>query len=247
LGEPVYPGAPIGLLIDYLPQTKGVGERDSLRESLRQTILARLIACQRASRRQNVSESVGDFASNYLTLEDASYRERLIEESAEEVGLLEVIDRPLRSFSGGMKQRAGIARLLVGRAPILLVDEPTASLDPEERIRVRLLLARLAEGRLILVSTHLVEDLEAGCSHLLMMTRGRIIFSGTPDEARTLVAGRIIEVAGTSSVEGIALGRRWVAGEEVIRVYTDAIAEGATAVAPTLEDAFLALEKKSVS
>jgi ABC-type multidrug transport system ATPase subunit len=80
-----------------------------------------------------------------------------------------------------MKQRAGIARILLQAPPMLIVDEPTAGLDPVERVKVRLLLGQLAQSRLVLFSTHIVEDLEETCDTVAILSRGRLVYMGEPD------------------------------------------------------------------
>ena len=97
-----------------------------------------------------------------------------------EVNLLAEAHRKVGTFSGGMRQRLGIAQALLGQPDLIVVDEPTAGLDPEERIRFRNLLARLAEQRTVLLSTHIVADIEASCSGLAVLNRGRLVFCGSP-------------------------------------------------------------------
>jgi ABC-type multidrug transport system ATPase subunit len=106
-----------------------------------------------------------------------------------EVNLLAEARRKVGSFSGGMRQRLGIAQALLGRPDLMVVDEPTAGLDPEERIRFRNLLARLAEQRTVLLSTHIVADIEASCTGLAVLDRGRLVFYGSPAALREKARG----------------------------------------------------------
>lgn len=91
-------------------------------------------------------------------------------------------DRKIKTYSGGMKRRLGIAQALLGDPQILVIDEPTAGLDPEERIRLRTLLARLAEERVVILSTHVVEDISQTCERLAVLDQGRIVFDGLTRE-----------------------------------------------------------------
>lgn len=94
------------------------------------------------------------------------------------VGLTEAADRKLGGFSGGMKRRAGIAQALLAHPRLLIVDEPTAGLDPEERVRLRTLLTTLGSDRTVLLSTHIVEDIATTCHNLAVLGRGRVLYQG---------------------------------------------------------------------
>lgn len=96
------------------------------------------------------------------------------------VGMSDRADVAMRKLSGGQRRRVGIAQALVNRPRVVLFDEPTAGLDPEQRVAFRSVLRKLGESELVVVSTHLVEDVAAVCSRVLVMDRGRILFDGTP-------------------------------------------------------------------
>lgn len=98
------------------------------------------------------------------------------------VGLAEAARRPAGTYSGGMQRRLGIAQALIHSPRLLVVDEPTAGLDPEERIRFRGLIGEVAESTAVLLSTHIVEDVEATCPRLAVIARGRLLFDGSPTE-----------------------------------------------------------------
>ncbi|MFD7650370.1 ABC transporter ATP-binding protein [Streptomyces albidoflavus] len=100
-------------------------------------------------------------------------------QAVHEVGLTERIDEKIRKLSGGMKQRVGIAQAIVNRPKLLLLDEPTAGLDPEQRVDFRALLRRLGKDATVVVSTHLVEDVAAACSEVTLIDAGRVAFRGT--------------------------------------------------------------------
>ena len=116
---------------------------------------------------------------------DASARRREVQVLLELVGLGETADRRLKTYSGGMKRRIGIAQALLGDPKLLIVDEPTAGLDPEERVRLRNLLAEMAARCTVILSTHIIEDVSQSCSDLAVINQGQIRFHGHP---RTLMA-----------------------------------------------------------
>jgi len=120
-----------------------------------------------------------DYIAILKGLDHARERRARIDELFQLVGLTEVAGRKLKAFSGGMKRRVGIAQALLNDPRLLIVDEPTAGLDPEERIRFRNLLADLGGNRVVLLSTHIVEDIAQTCRDLAVLTQGRVIFQGT--------------------------------------------------------------------
>ena len=107
---------------------------------------------------------------------------RAVAAAIEHVGLGDKARAKLRTLSGGMLRRAGIAQAIVNEPELLLLDEPTAGLDPEQRVAFRTLLRDLGERATVIVSTHLVEDVGAACTEVALMDAGRIVFHGTPDE-----------------------------------------------------------------
>ena len=130
-----------------------------------------------------------DYIGMLKGLDDRTVRQRRIEELLEIVSLTSVANRKLKTYSGGMKRRIGIVQALLNDPQLLIVDEPTAGLDPEERIRFRNLLSDLGGNRTILLSTHIVEDIAQTCQNLAIMNGGQIIFQGT-------VAGLLREAEG---------------------------------------------------
>ncbi|GHO45917.1 ABC transporter ATP-binding protein [Ktedonospora formicarum] len=119
-----------------------------------------------------------DYMGLLKGLYDRSERRRQIEALCEAVNLTSDANRKIGTYSGGMKRRLGIAQALLGNPRVLIVDEPTVGLDPEERIRLRMLLARLAEERIIILSTHVVEDISHICEHLAVLDQGTLTFNG---------------------------------------------------------------------
>ena len=116
-----------------------------------------------------------------------------IDRLLKEVGLQDRAQSRIGSFSGGMKQRLGLAQALPGDPPVLILDEPTAGLDPKERIRFRSLLASLAKNKLILLSTHIVSDVESAADRILMMKKGRILMEGEASSLTSRMAGQVWE------------------------------------------------------
>jgi ABC-2 type transport system ATP-binding protein len=107
------------------------------------------------------------------------------------VALTPVADRKIGTFSGGMKRRVGIAQALINDPKVLIVDEPTAGLDPEERIRFRNLLADLAGDRTIILSTHIIEDIAQTCQRLTIMHKGQVIFQGRLTDMIRATQGKV--------------------------------------------------------
>jgi len=126
-------------------------------------------------------------------LDDKAGRKKRVDEVLEQVGLAEVADRKVKALSGGMVRRLGVAQALVHEPPVLIVDEPTVGLDPEERLRFRQLMARLGEDRVILLSTHIVADLGSGCRDLAIIDRGEIVFRGAPSKLVENARGKVFE------------------------------------------------------
>ncbi len=132
--------------------------------------------------------------------------------SIERVGLEDKAKARLKSLSGGMLRRVGVAQAIVNEPCLLLLDEPTAGLDPEQRVRFRALLREVACDATVIVSTHLVEDVVAACDRVAVMENGRIVFSGTPGDLSDLGSSldREHDGYGQSEIErgyGTALGR----------------------------------------
>jgi ABC-2 type transport system ATP-binding protein len=161
------------------------------------------------------------------------------------VGLNESADRRLGEFSGGMRQRVGIAQALLNDPTLLIVDEPTVGLDPEERMRFRHLLTDLAGQRLVILSTHIVSDVEASATALAVMSKGQLRFHGTPEQLVAKAEGHIWEW--TMAPERLAEVRekfivcaslRRPDGIRVRVVSGESPHADAQAVAPGLEDAY---------
>lgn len=209
--------------IGYLPQDFGLPDQLTAREYL--DYFANLYEIPVAERSQQVA--------------------RLLRE----VGLGERADEPIGDYSGGMRQRVAVARTLLRLPSVIIVDEPTVGLDPKERLRFRNLLARLANERIVLLSTHVVEDVAVACDRVLVMSKGRLVFDSHPEALAEAAAGRIwtAELSPTEEealVEGASIIDRLPIDEERarVRIYSGRRPHPrAQAVAPSLEDGYLTL------
>lgn len=167
-------------------------------------------------------------------------------ELLEVVGLSHVADKRIRTFSGGMKQRVGIAQALLNNPGILILDEPTAGLDPKERVRFRNLISEYAEDRIVILSTHIVSDVEAIADEVLLMKNGKFVLQGTVEELTKKAEGKVWEISVT-----LAEARKWQAkttvanmrheeNKMVLRIVSDSIPdERAIPCEATLEDLYL--------
>jgi len=135
-----------------------------------------------------------DYMAILKGVTDKRTRQAQIEQLLEEVRLTDVADRRLKTFSGGMKRRVGIAQALLGNPKLLIVDEPTVGLDPEERVRFRNLLSGMAKRCTVILSTHIVEDISHSCNDLAVMSKGRVIFRGAPAELVQQARGNVFTV-----------------------------------------------------
>ena len=164
-GIPVEHASEIRKITGYLPQEFSMYPNMKVREAL-------------------------DYLGVLSGLTKAQRRER-IPMLLERVNLTENAGTKVKALSGGMKRRLGIAQAILHDPKVLIVDEPTAGLDPEERVRFRNLLSEIAEDRIVILSTHIVGDVEATCEEIAVIDQGRILFRGTVEELLSLVEGRV--------------------------------------------------------
>jgi ABC-type multidrug transport system ATPase subunit len=172
-----------------------------------------------------------------------------VAELLEAVNLAPAARQKVKSFSGGMLQRLGIAQAIAGNPRLMIVDEPTAGLDPEERLRFYRVLAELAHDRIVLLSTHIVEDVAVLCRRFAVIRNGLVIARTTPTEARAAIDGAIFEGEVTAQeLQDLHRSRTvtqsiLVEGRHRLRIYEPdgEPAQGFREVPPTLEDAYLVM------
>jgi ABC-2 type transport system ATP-binding protein len=178
---------------------------------------------------------------------DAAIARRRISELLGLVNLTDAARRPLGGFSGGMRQRVGIAQALLNDPKLLIVDEPTAGLDPEERVRFRNLLSELSGERIVILSTHIVSDVEAVATDIALIAQGGLVVHGIPEALLAGVNGKVWEVVVSSGELGSLRQRHLVSNTAHradgvhARVISDVPPGPRTRILePCLEDAYLA-------
>ncbi len=207
-------------LLGYLPQEFGVYPRMTAETMLNHFAVLKGIANRRA-------------------------RGELVDALLNRVNLYAVRKQNLGTFSGGMRQRFGIAQALIGSPKLIIVDEPTAGLDPGERVRFHNLLAEIGENVIVILSTHIVEDVSDLCSRMAIISQGRVLMSGDPALAIRGLEGRIWrrvvprnELEATEAAYAV-ISTRLVAGRTVVHVLSDTNpGEGFEPVGGSLEDVY---------
>ncbi|HEV2859903.1 MAG TPA: ABC transporter ATP-binding protein [Pyrinomonadaceae bacterium] len=190
-----------------------------------------------------------DYLARLKGVRDRRERASQVGALLERVNLDSASKQPLGTYSGGMRQRFGIAQALLGRPSLLVVDEPTAGLDPEERFRFHNLLAEVGQGVVVLLSTHIVSDVANLCARMAVIRRGEIIAAGSPSEAVEGMKGRVWEAAVTREAAEESKARVGVISAQMfegrvrLRVLSEGArpAEGFEPARPTLEDYYFSL------
>lgn len=207
-------------LLGYLPQEFGVYPRTSAEQML-------------------------DHLAILKGVSSRSQRRELVLSLLQRVNLYEHRRKNLSGYSGGMRQRFGIAQALIGQPKLLIVDEPTAGLDPGERNRFYNLLSEIGEQTIVILSTHIVQDVKELCTHMAIINNGEVLFAGTPDDAESTLAGRIwaksIPKADLTEHQNRyqVISTKLVAGRPLIHVYSQkSLEDGFESVTPDLEDVF---------
>lgn len=177
---------------------------------------------------------------------DSRSTKRRIDELLQVVNLVDAAKRPLGGYSGGMKQRVGIAQALLNDPQLLIVDEPTVGLDPEERVRFRNLLSDLSGERIVILSTHIVSDVEAAATRIVLISKGRLLREAAPETLLREVENKVWEW-NVASNDLAAIRQKHIVSGTIrksagvqVRVVSDNRPEAdAQPVAPNLEDAYL--------
>ncbi|MEV0150667.1 MULTISPECIES: ABC transporter ATP-binding protein [unclassified Nonomuraea] len=177
-----------------------------------------------------------DYVAILKELTDRRERHREVRRVLAEVDLADRARTKVRKLSGGMKQRLALAQALLGRPDLLILDEPTVGLDPEQRMRFRALVSRLGENRTVLLSTHQTEDVAALCERVIVMNRGRAVFQGTPGELAAVASGQVW-VSDASPLDSRLF---WRTADGRYRSLGAGPPDAAPA-APTVEDGYLLL------
>ena len=184
-------------------------------------------------------------------LSEPGLRRQAVEALLQKTNLWEARNRALGTFSGGMKQRFGIAQALIGDPRLLIVDEPTAGLDPEERVRFHDLLSEISQSVIVILSTHIVSDVSDLCSQMAIMHQGQLRLVQEPNAAVAGLRGRLWErrwTIGRAGPDGCGACRSsppgWSEGRTRVRVLADRAPEqGFTTAEPELEDVYFAVRR----
>lgn len=213
-------------LIGYLPQKFAMYKQLTVRESLRHIAILK---------------GIGDNFKQY------------VEDSIYSVNLEEKADSKIGTLSGGMLRRLGIAQAIIGDPEIIIVDEPTAGLDPEERIRFRLLLKKLATNKIVILSTHIVDDVEIICDTITILHKGKVITTGTSNEIKTNAENHIWEMQLAPkeytefiglTTDNLVIDQKFKDGLYCVRLLSKSQpSDSSTLVKPSLEEAYMWLIK----
>ena len=178
-------------------------------------------------------------------------RKELVDYLLERTNLYDKKNKSVKGFSGGMKQRIGIAQALIGNPKILIVDEPTAGLDPGERNRFYDLLSDVGEDVIVILSTHIVDDVRELCTEMAIMDFGKIVFQGKPEDGINELNGRVFEkhIKKTEldqyKKDFNVISNRLIGGSPIIHVLAEKVDKTFKKIEPTLEDVFFSKLSKN--
>ncbi len=191
------------------------------------------------------AESLLDYFAVLKGITNRASRKEVVENLLKQTNLWDVRKQKLGGFSGGMRQRFGVAVAMLGNPKLIIVDEPTAGLDPAERVRFLNLLSELGENSVVILSTHIVEDVSELCTRMAVINKGRILLEAEPLQAIERITGKIwrsmIEKPALPAVAQAhtVISTKLLAGRTVVRVYSDVSpGTGFEPVSPDLEDVY---------
>jgi ABC-2 type transport system ATP-binding protein len=193
------------------------------------------------------AEELLDHLARLKGLNNAATRRDIVATLLQQTNLYDVRKKALGGFSGGMRQRFGIAQALLGDPKLIIVDEPTAGLDPEERVRFHNLLADIGEDVIVILSTHIVSDVSDLCARMAIINKGRVLLAGDPQRLTARLAGRVWQTAihrgdlDATKARLPVISTRLVAGRTLVNVVSDGSpGAGFEEVEATLEDVYFA-------
>lgn len=191
------------------------------------------------------AEQLLDHIAILKGITNSKERKELVKYLLDKVNLYDKRKNNVKSFSGGMKQRVGIAQALIGNPKLLIVDEPTAGLDPSERNRFYNLLAEIGKEVIVILSTHIVDDIRELCTDMAIMNEGEIVYNGSPQKAIDELDGKVYQKSvSREELEKYAkeykvISNKMVAGKPLIHVLSETnLIDGFEAIKPNLEDVF---------
>ena len=197
------------------------------------------------------AEQLLDHIATLKGISSKKERKGLVDFLLHKVNLFDKKNKSVKAFSGGMKQRIGIAQSLIGNPKVLIVDEPTAGLDPGERNRFYDLLSDVGEDVIVILSTHIVDDVRELCTQMAIMNNGEIVFNGSPDDGINSLRGKVFQKhISKSELENYkqnyqVISNKLIAGKPIIHVLNRTIPDKSfKKIEPTLEDVFFTRIKK---
>lgn len=190
------------------------------------------------------AETLLDHLATLKGITNRKERKEVVEALLHKTNLYQARKKNLGGYSGGMKQRFGIAQALLASPKLIIVDEPTAGLDPAERNRFLNLLSELGEDTIVILSTHIVDDVKELCKDMAIINQGQVVYKGSPDNAIDEIAGKVwMKKITKSELESYkenfnVISDRMIAGEPVIHVLSEDAPEGFKNIEPNLEDVY---------
>lgn len=216
-GQSIYKNKEYQKNIGYLPQTFGIFKELSVYESM-------------------------ELLTNLKRIPPEKAREE-IEHCIARVGLEERINEKVKNLSGGMIRRLGIAQTFIGNPKVIIMDEPTSGLDPEERIRFKNIISSVERTHIVILSTHIVSDIESLCKKLIVMSKGKVIFYDTTDELKKLANNKVYYIQESLQPqisEPYIVQQRFESnGEKMLRFISSVKQEKAVSIVPSTEDGYI--------